>query len=70
MCHSSAVEADSAAARAQNDAILDTFGRADAMLAMAAASSALAAEPEGAKPSLVSRWGLAATKTKQLLLRG
>jgi hypothetical protein len=46
----SAVEADSAAALAQNNTILDTFGRADAMIAMAAASSALQPNPRALNP--------------------
>lgn len=46
----SALEADTAAALAQNNAILDTFDRADAMLAMAAASSALQPNPRAKNP--------------------
>lgn len=46
----SALEADTAAALAQNDAILDTFGRADGMLAMTAASSALQPNPRAQNP--------------------
>lgn len=47
---SSASEAETAATVAQSDAILDTFGRADAMLAMAAASSALQPNPRAQNP--------------------
>jgi hypothetical protein len=47
---SSVVETETAAALAQNSAILDTFGRADAMIAMAAASSALQPNPRAQNP--------------------